>query len=90
MSIPSTVEAVEFRREQYGLTQEQWAYVLRIRPSHYSEFVHGNRKLPPKAMAQAYAFGVPAECLFQQLPIAGAGDIDRRLSELRKKVKATP
>lgn len=90
MGIPSTVEAVEFRREQYGLNQQQWAHVLKIAPSHYSEFASGKRALPSRSMALAYAFGVPAECLFQHLPILGAGDIDRRLSELQKAAKETP
>ena len=84
MSLPSTIEAVEFRREQYRLTQEQWARVLRMSPSRYSEFVNGRRGLPKRAMTYAYAFGVPPECLFQTLPILGASDIDRRLASLRK------
>lgn len=87
MSIPSTIEAVEFRRDQYGLTQAQWAYVLGMQPSHYSEFVRGARRLPGLAMGTAFAYGVPAECLFQQLPALGAADIDRRLTEMRKKTK---
>ena len=61
MAIPSVIDAVEFRRQQYGLTQSQWAYVLRWSPSHYSEFVNGKRSMNKRAMSWAFAFGVPAE-----------------------------
>jgi hypothetical protein len=82
--IPSTVEAVEFRREQYALNCAQWAYVLGMNPTHYSEFVHGHRSIPKEAMAQAYAYGVPAEALFQQRPTKGSWDIDRRLKAMQE------
>jgi hypothetical protein len=80
--LPTLVEALEFRREQYELNQTQWSAVLGLGLSHYNEFVHGKRPLPKQAMAKAYAYGVPAECLFQCLPVLGAADIDRRLAEL--------
>jgi hypothetical protein len=86
--MPSIVDAVEFRREQYGLTQSQWAYVLRMQPSHYSEFVASKRALSKRSMGYAFAYGVPAEALFQTLPCFGSSDIDRRLASLRK--QATP
>lgn len=65
--LPSTVDAVEFRRDAYGLTQKEWAKVIGIRQSHYSEFVHGKRSLTLKQAARCYEFGVPADCLFQCL-----------------------
>jgi antitoxin component HigA of HigAB toxin-antitoxin module len=66
--LPSMIDAVEFRRDQYQLTQSEWAKVIGIRPSHYSEFSNGKRCLTLAQAAQCFAFGVPAECLFQQHP----------------------
>jgi hypothetical protein len=80
--LPSVIDAVEFRREQYGLNCHQWSAVLGMMPSHYSEFVNGIRPLPKAAMAEAYAHGVPADALFKQRPVKGAADIDRRLAAL--------
>lgn len=64
-TLPSVRDAVEFRREQYGLNQIEWSKILGMSQSHYSEFASGTRALPKKAMARAYEFGVPADCLFQ-------------------------
>lgn len=83
-SLPSVIDAVEFRREAYGLDCRQWSAVLGMTASHYSEFINGKRELPKSAMAMAYAYGVPATALFQERPTKGAGDIDRRLAELEK------
>lgn len=82
--LPRTVDAVEFRRDAYGLNCSQWSAVLGISASHYSEFINGKRNLPRSAMAMAYAYGVPAEALFQVRPTKGIADIDRRLSELER------
>lgn len=81
MALPSIIDAMEFRRDAYGLTQRQWSQVLGIQQSHYSEFVSGKRALPVKAMAQAFAFGVPAECLFQCLPNKDLRQINHLLKE---------
>jgi len=62
---PSQVEAIEFRRDQYGLNQSEMAQVLGLSKSHYSEFVAGKRQLPPLAMVRAFSIGVPADCIFQ-------------------------
>lgn len=79
--IPSIIEATESRREHFGLTVADWAKVLGLRSSHYYEFIRGNRELPKPAMARAYHFGVPAECLFQCLPSAGFIEIDVALGQ---------
>jgi antitoxin component HigA of HigAB toxin-antitoxin module len=65
MRLPSIVDAVEFRRDAYQLTQRDWAKVIGISESHYSEFVSGKRNLTLKQAANCFSFGVPAECLFQ-------------------------
>ena len=59
-------DALEFRRDQYGLDRLQFAVLLGIQPSHYSEVVTGKRDLPITATKRAYAIGVPAEVLLQQ------------------------
>ena len=68
MKLPSVIESVEFRRDAYGLTQKDWAFVLGLQPSHYSEFVNCKRALPVAAMAKCFEYGVPAEALFQCRP----------------------
>jgi hypothetical protein len=82
--LPSVIDAMEFRREAYGLSCRQWSAVIGMQQSHYSEFVNGKRELPKSAMVEAYAYGVPPDCLFQVRPDKGIGDIDRRLAELER------
>ena len=81
MSIPSIIDAVEFRRDQYGLTARDWAFILGISQGHYSEFAHGKRDLPKKSMAKAFEYGVPAAALFQCHPVKHIKHIK---NELRK------
>lgn len=61
----SISSALEFRREQYGLSEREFAYILGLQASHYNEIVHGHRELTKKAMRRAFAIGVPAEILLQ-------------------------
>lgn len=61
--LPTIHEALEFRREQYGLTQREFARLLGMGHTHYSEFANGKRQLPRKAMGNAYRIGVPADVL---------------------------
>lgn len=63
VNIPS---ALEFRRDQYGLSQQEMADILGIEASHYSEIIHGKRELPKAAMCRAYDIGVPASVLLQK------------------------
>ena len=65
MKLPSLIDAVEFRRDAYGLTQRDWSKVIGISQSHYSEFVNGKRALTLRQAARCFEFGVPPECLFQ-------------------------
>lgn len=65
--IVSVVDAMEFRRDQYGLTMAEFAAVLGMLPSHYSEFASGKRPLTMKAVRRAYAIGVPADVLLQSV-----------------------
>ena len=52
--MPSIIEAVEFRREQYGLTKRDWAKVIGMRPSHYTEFTQGKKGLTMKQAAKCF------------------------------------
>lgn len=61
----SVADALEFRRDQYGLTQREFAAILGMYPGHYSEVVNGKRNLPLEATKRAFAIGVPAEVLLQ-------------------------
>ena len=61
----SVADALEFRREQYGLTKSEFAAILGLQNGHYSEIVKGKRRLPLAATKRAFAIGVPAEVLLQ-------------------------
>jgi antitoxin component HigA of HigAB toxin-antitoxin module len=61
----SIADALEFRRDQYGLTQTEFAAILGLCKSHFSEVLSGKRRLPLKATKRAFAIGVPAEVLLQ-------------------------
>jgi antitoxin component HigA of HigAB toxin-antitoxin module len=63
--LPSVADAVEFRRDQYGLTRREFAAVLGLSPGHYREIINGKRRLPIGATKRAFAIGVPAEVLLQ-------------------------
>lgn len=65
-AVPEITDALEFRRDQYGLSQADFAFVLGMQPSHYSEVINGKRNLPMSAMKAAYKLGVPAEVLLCQ------------------------
>lgn len=58
-------DALEFRRDQYGLTQREFAAILGLQNSHYSEIINGKRRLTLGATKRAFAIGVPANVLLQ-------------------------
>lgn len=64
-NLPSVIDAVEFRREQYVWSQKKMAKELHMCQSHYSEFIHGKRSLPMIAVKHAFRIGVPAAVLLQ-------------------------
>lgn len=59
----SVVDALEFRRSQYDLTQRDFAELLGLTPGNYGEILAGRRRLPINATKRAYAIGVPADVL---------------------------
>lgn len=59
MRLPSVSEAIEFRQREFGWTQERMAKALGITGAHYSEIMHGKRRLPYEAACRAFALGVP-------------------------------
>lgn len=65
--LPPILDAVEFRRDQYGWSQARMGTELGIGQSHYSEFLNGKRTLSLNARIRAYKLGVPAEVLLQSL-----------------------
>ena len=64
-SAVSLVDALEFRRDAYGLKSSEFAAILGLSTTHYSEFLSGKRNLPLNARIRAFAIGVPAEALLQ-------------------------
>ena len=85
--MPSIIEAVEFRREQYGLTKRDWAKVIGMQPSHYTEFTQGKKGLPMKQAAKCFQFGVPAELLFQCRSDCGIKEVSAVIAADREKNK---
>ena len=81
MALPNIIDAVEFRRDAYGLTQKNWSFVLGVSPSHYSDFVSGRRALPVASIKKCFEYGVPAEFLFQCLPNKDIRHIKAKLKE---------
>lgn len=57
--------ALEFRRDQYGLKAREFAAILGLTASHYSEIISGRRSMPLNARIRSFAIGVPAEILLQ-------------------------
>lgn len=58
-------EALEFRRDAYGLSAAEFAFVLGIERSHYNEIIRGKRSIPKTVLRRAFAVGVPAALLLQ-------------------------
>ena len=73
----SVADALEFRRDQYGLTKTEFAAILGLGKGHYSEILSGKRQLPLNATKRAFAIGVPADVLLQpathNAEVSGAG-----------------
>lgn len=61
----SLIDALNFRRDQYGLKNAEFAAILGMNATHYSEFINGKRNLPLNARIRAFSIGVPAEVLLQ-------------------------
>lgn len=59
----SAAEALEFRRDQYGLSRKEFCDVLSIGESHYSEIINGKRSVPMSLARKANAIGVPLKSL---------------------------
>ena len=59
----SAADALEFRREQYGLDRKDYCYILSISVNHYGEILKGKRELPKSLIRNANIIGVPLESL---------------------------
>lgn len=61
--LPSILDAINFRQEQYGWNDTKMAAMLDMQKSHFSEFKSGKRSLPINSIRIAYAIGIPADVL---------------------------
>lgn len=68
----SMVDALDFRRVQYGLSWAEFGMLLGLSAQNMSEVKNGKRRLPIGALKRAYAIGVPADALLQHLTAANA------------------
>ena len=59
----SAAEALEFRRDAYGLSVKDFCYILSISKSHYSEVINGKRQPPISLIRKAHSIGVPLQSL---------------------------
>lgn len=64
-NLPSIVDALKFRQEQYGYNQHEMALALGMTDGNYSDVLSGKRRLSINATRAAYAIGVPASVLLQ-------------------------
>lgn len=72
---------LEFCRTVYGLNRTEFAGVLGMQASHYSEVINGSRYLAPAATRKAFAIGIPAEFLLLNKTDARGDQEDKELSE---------
>ena len=69
LQIDKISAALEFRRDQYGLSTSEFAAVLGISNTRYSEIKNCKRDLPIGALRRAIAIGVPHTTLIGQRPV---------------------
>ena len=51
----SIIDALDFRRDQYGLTRAEFAAILGLTATHFSDVMAGRRNLPLNARIRASA-----------------------------------
>lgn len=61
----SIADALEFRRDQYGLRASEFAALIGVSAAKYSDIIAGRRNMPLNARIRAFAIGVPADVLLQ-------------------------
>lgn len=61
------IESMEFRRNQYGLTQREFAFILGMTESKYSELKSKKINLTKQQAARLFQIGVPAESILIEL-----------------------
>lgn len=66
--LPSPIDAIRFRIEQYGWRDCKFAEEIGMSRSHFSEVMSGKRKMPLHAVRKAVALGVPAAVMLQPFP----------------------
>lgn len=64
--VPTIIEAIEFRRDQYGWDKYEMAKYLGMGYTHYTEMLIGKRTLSKKGMCRAYDIGIPAKIILQK------------------------
>ncbi len=65
LGLPSLIDALRFRIEQYGWTDQKFAEEIGMNQGHFSQVMSGKRRLPLSARIKAHALGVPAKVLLQ-------------------------
>ena len=65
IGLPTIVEALRFRIEQFGWTDMEFARRVGMNRHHFSEVMSGKRQFPLSARIKAYKLGVPANVLLQ-------------------------
>lgn len=66
-------EALEHRRLSYCLRRNEFAKLLAVSKSHYSDIVAGRRDLPRHAVIRALAIGVPLRSFLAEYGKQNAG-----------------
>lgn len=85
--LPSPIEALKFRQDQYCFKQFEMAALLGMAATHYSEVLRGRRRLSLTQIRRAVAIGVPAEVILQPFPCEAESE-RKRTEKLEREVKS--
>ena len=64
--LPTPIEAIEFRMEQYGHNQTQAAKIIGITRSRLNEILHRKRTLSVIQIRRLWKYGIPLQVLIQE------------------------
>ncbi len=64
-TLPSVVEAIKFRLEQYDHNQRQACRIMNINPAHFNSLLRGKRELSLFQAKALFKYGIPPKVLLQ-------------------------
>jgi predicted transcriptional regulator len=64
-NLPTIRQALEFRMEQYGHSQNKAAKVMKISQTHFNEVMKGRHSPSVSQLKAFYRYGIPPEVLLR-------------------------